>query len=599
MRWIDDPGRSRSMEPLGVRSPSLTIATGKKGRGRGCRFRSVIRLNLAVSCMIGLSGTALAQTPDTRSSTTPGAAAQAQPAVRPFMRGVEPAASGVSAWFGLRLPGPQTDPVTGPNGSARPLLPTRPARFAPGPMDPVLGGEAIHADVATIVGFSHESRAAGDYLWGRVTGRPAYDRTVDWVASALSSAGLADVRLEPFEAASFSLPVAGEVRLEGRPTMGDGSADIVLQSAMVGGDGPVDGALTAPLVYVGQGLEGELAGRDLNGKIAVLTATPDPSLYAAVPYARMAAAIGAGAVGALEILVQPGNLSSFDRDRHGCGRGLCFTLGGEDGFFLQTLLGRAATAGATVTATLSARSETLSPRISNVVAVLPGRTDRTIIIAAHADGWFGGADDNASGLAVMIALARHFASQPMADRTLVFVATAGHHSAGANGLRAFRDLHDDDLLARADLVVNLEHPAQAAMMRTYVARQTDNFGSSMAPASGDLPKQVAVNNGAPFLVDLWRQGARCFGLEVQRTVDDKLPGDLNALADIQDLPQTQMIASGSVYHTSGDDLYSVSPEALERAARFHAFLIAAAADAPSELLRGGDWAVSETCPATP
>lgn len=519
--------------------------------------------------------------------------------VRPFMRGVSPAASGVPAWFGLRTPGPRTDPREGPYGHDLVTLPSRAAHFAPGPMDPVLDGGAVRSDVAAIVEFSHESRAAGDYLWGRVTGRPAYDKTIDWVAGKLRGAGLPDVRLEPFQADAFSLPISGEVRLIGEPSLGAGSADIVLQSAMVGGDGPVDGALTAPLVYVGQGLAGDLAGRDLRGKIAVMTATPDPSLYAAFPYARMPEAIRAGAVGAIEILVQPGNLSSFDRDRHGCGQGLCFTVGGEDGFFLQTVLGRAAEAGTTVSAALSARSESLSPLISNVVAILPGRTDRTVIIAAHADGWFGGADDNASGLAVMIALARHFAKQPMLERTLVFVATAGHHSGGANGLRAFRAAHGDDLLARADLVINLEHPAQGAMMRTYVERQDDNFGSDMAPASGDLPKQVAVNNRAPFLVDLWRQGVQCFGLDVQRIVDDKLPGDLNALADLKDLPQTQMIASGPVYHTSGDDLYAVSPEALERAARFHAFLIAAAASASSEQLRGGPWAPQEGCPATP
>ncbi len=38
-----------------------------------------------------------------------------------------------------------------------------------------------------------------------------------------------------------------------------------------------------------------------------------------------------------------------------------------------------------------------------------GRTDETIIINAHADGWFDGASDNGDGLAVFMALGRHFA----------------------------------------------------------------------------------------------------------------------------------------------------------------------------------------------
>jgi hypothetical protein len=250
-------------------------------------------------------------------------------------------------------------------------------------------------------------------------------------------------------------------------------------------------------------------------------------------------------------------------------------------------------------ATLSARSETLDREISNVIATIRGKTDRTVIIDAHADGWFGGADDNGSGLAVMIALARHFAQHARLERTLVFIASAGHHSAGANGVRAFRAVHERDYVARADLIVNIEHVAQSAMMRSYIERQDDNFGSEMLAASGDLAKQIAVNNRAPFLIDLWRQGIKCFGLDAQRLVDRLLPGELNSFADLKQIPQTQMIASGGVYHTSGDDLYSIPPEALERAARFYAFFMTQVANAPVEQLRGGAWMAARNCPPTP
>jgi hypothetical protein len=395
------------------------------------------------------------------------------------------------------------------------------------------------------------------------------------------------------------LPIAGEVRLLGTDALGVGSRDIVLRSAMVGGEGPVNGSITAPLVYVGQGLDADLAGRDLNGRIAVLVSTPSPSLYSAIPARRIGAVLAAGAAGVIEIQVQAGNLQNFDRERHGCGTGLCFTVGGEDGYFLQNVLGRAAKAGVTVSATLSARSETLHPRLANAVATLPGRTARSVIVIAHADGWFGGADDNGTGLAVMLALARHFAHRPRLERTLVFVASAGHHSASVNGPRAFRAAHEGDYVANADLIINLEHPAQSDLMRSYLYRETINFGSPFVTASGDLPKQVAVSNGAPFFERLWRQGIDCFGLDLQRTVDPELPGDLNAFADLNDVPRTQMIASGGLYHSSGDDLWSVPEAALERAARFHAHLIATAAQAPADLLRGGSERPARRCPPTP
>lgn len=510
--------------------------------------------------------------------------------------GPAPATSGVPAWFSLPLPNPETDPIEGAYDTKRTDLPARPTGFAVDRLPAGLSGPDIYRDVKTIVGFSHGSRAMGDYLWGRITGRPAYDKTVNWVASQLRAAGLRDAHLETFQA-RLALPTAGEVRLVGSDAMGVGSKDIVLRSAMVQGVGPVDGAVTAPLVYVGQGLDADLAGRDLAGKIAVIFSTPEPSLYAPVPARRTEAMIRFGAVGVIEIEIQAGNLKSFDRDRHGCGQRLCFTVGGEDGFFLQNVLGAAAKAGRNVFASLSAKSEMIDRPVSNVVATIAGKSDRTIIIDAHADGWFGGADDNASGLAIMVALARALKNLPKPERTLVFVASAGHHSSGASGLEAFRARHDNDYVARADLILNIEHPAQVATMRSYVDEQNDNFGSATIAASADLSKQIAVNNRAPFLIDLWRQGITCFGLDAQRVVDTRLPGELKAFADRPDIPQTQMIASGTVYHTSGDDLYTIAPEGLERAARFYAYFIEQAANAPAGLLRGDAWTPASKCPA--
>jgi hypothetical protein len=509
-----------------------------------------------------------------------------------------PAQPGQPAWFGLKLPGPETDPVRGAVDLAALDLPTLPASFGPGPRSPLLAGPAIKADVAKIVDFSLQSHAEGDFLWGRVTGRPGYDRTVAWVAEQLRAAGLADAHLETFTAPPFALPVAGEMRLIGSDAFGAGSRDIVLQSLMVGGKGPVNGSVTAPLVYVGQATDADLAGRDLRGKIAVINATPNPGIYSTNEAGRFQVVLAAGAVGAIEILEQPGNMKSFDGDRHGCGTGLCFTLGGEDGFFLMNALGAAANAGQTVTTRLTAKSETLTDaKVANVVATLPGRTDRAVIVNAHADAWFTGADDNASGLATFLALARYFAKQPKPERTLVFVVSAGHHTA-ANGMTAFRAVHDKDFVARADLIVNLEHVASSGLVRSTVERQDDNFGYRTVATTEEFPKQVGVSNRAPYLIDLWRQGVSCFGLSTQRVVDTLNPGELLWFRD-RPTPTTQMISAGTLYHTSGETVASVPDAGLERAARFHAYLIAEAARAPAALLNGAPWTPRQACPRTP
>lgn len=93
--------------------------------------------------------------------------------------------------------------------------------------------------------------------------------------------------------------------------------------------------------------------------------------------------------------------------------------------------------------------------VRNVIGVVPGGetrfTDQAVLITAHYDhlgfGWpdartavqgavYPGADDNASGIALLIELARSFAAQPLPPRTLVFVAFAAEE-AGRLGSRHY------------------------------------------------------------------------------------------------------------------------------------------------------------------
>ena len=80
--------------------------------------------------------------------------------------------------------------------------------------------------------------------------------------------------------------------------------------------------------------------------------------------------------------------------------------------------------------------------LRNVVTVVPGRSDETIVVVAHRDN--AGTDqplgDNASGTAALIELARGFAPQefgpdPLPDRTLVLVSTDAGSYGGAGAAR--------------------------------------------------------------------------------------------------------------------------------------------------------------------
>ncbi len=510
---------------------------------------------------------------------------------------VRPAAPVPTAWFGQPLPGPISDGVAPAFETLKTDIGAQAATFGPGPKDPELLGSRIKSDLRTVVGFSLKSKAKGDFLWGRISGTPEYHETVQWAVAELKKAGLTDAHVEDFRA-PLTIPVAGEVRVTGSAEFGAGTTDLVLKSATVGGRNAVNGTVTAPLLFVGHATDADLVGRDLKGKIAVVHSTPNPGVYSTNENGRLAVLMQRGAAAVIEILEQPGNMQSFDGDRHGCSPNLCFTIGGEDGFFLEGVLGKAGAAGTSITATLTARSEERTNQLTaNGVATIKGKTDRTVLINAHADAFFTGADDNGGGVATLLALARHFAKRPQPERTLVFIISAGHHSPG-NGLNEFKKVHGADYVANADLVLNLEHVGVAGMVRSTVERQANNFGLKPLATTAEFPKQVGVSNRAPFLIDLWRQGAACFGLNLQRVVDTSNPGELGAFRDAP-FPATQMISAGPTYHTSGETVDAVPDEALERAARFHAFFIAEVDKAPAALLRGGAWTNRTSCPLTP
>ena len=95
-------------------------------------------------------------------------------------------------------------------------------------------------------------------------------------------------------------------------------------------------------------------------------------------------------------------------------------------------------------------------QLANVVTVIPGRSDETIVVVAHRDN--AGASrpfgDNASGTAALIELARGYAAQegspaPRPQHTLVLVSTDGGAYGGAGAAR----FADTSPLARAAIAI--------------------------------------------------------------------------------------------------------------------------------------------------
>jgi hypothetical protein len=498
------------------------------------------------------------------------------------------AASSSKPWFGVTLPlAFESDPAV-IVGDRMPRSMTL-SDAAPLRRDPELQGTTIRKDLETIVGFSKASRSEREIgsgqLWGRIAGFPSGTKTIEWAADQLRRAGIDDVKMQLIEQesrASFWMPQSWELKLLGDAAFGIGTTDVILDSAIPLPPSQIpNGKLIAPLVFVSTANPSLLEHIDVKGKIAVQLTVPQGHMVfeRSVVTSRAQDLMKRGALAVINLVRLPGNERS--RDFSNCG-GPCFNLGGRDGLFLESVLDRATQAGlrdkvqAQLTLTSASHAGLKS---QNAVAVIPGRSsDDVIVIDAHADAWFDGAGDNADGLAVMLALARHFAkAEHRPKRSLVFVVSAGHHTPGINGPRNFVKANPE-LAKKAVLVLNIEHVAQ----RNFSAARTvasDGYRHAVAD-SGEAPIVFGVSNAAPFLNDLAQQGVARFGVNLVSDRSTMQSGETGGFDEIKNAKITVMQAP-PLYHTTGEGIEVISTPGLERMARFLAFFIREVANASS------------------
>jgi hypothetical protein len=188
------------------------------------------------------------------------------------------------------------------------------------------------------------------------------------------------------------------------------------------------------------------------------------------------------------------------------------------------------TAVAGLKARLAVSLKKLSRPTDNVVAVLPGSDPQlkseNIVIGAHYDhlglGHYGtmdpkaegqihnGADDNASGVAVVLSLAQRFAAGRPPPRTLVFVAFTGEEL-GLYGSRYFVD-HPPFPLTATKAMINLDMVGRmkdnrlmvntvdtAKEFRAMIGRAADGLDVDMKATGGGSDHASFYNKGIPAL----------------------------------------------------------------------------------------------------
>jgi hypothetical protein len=203
----------------------------------------------------------------------------------------------------------------------------------------------------------------------------------------------------------------------------------------------------------------------------------------------------------------------------------------------------------------------------NIWGTLPGSTDEDILITAHHDAYFAGAEDNASGMAVLMGLAEYFARIPQAQRrrTIRFVFSAGHHP---NVLTARHwHINKDTFLAKTALILNLEH--LGASQRYYWWSYTRKGPSGNPPLLKESSQVNAYSwwiYGSPKLAEIGLGNFKMFNVSLYDSMVPQAGGDM--VWAQTDAPSMQLLTAQANYHTNMPE--HISPWGLESAARAYA-----------------------------
>ena len=394
----------------------------------------------------------------------------------------------------------------------------------------------------------------------RVAGTPEEREATRFIAGEMRAAGLVDVVEEPVPVDAWRLREAF-VELDGGTRFESVSMGGVPET---GSDG-----VHGELVFVGRGSRRDVHGVDLAGKVALVD-WRDETLW---PYhvglelgSRGAVAMVLTSLSGGPYYQADGALGTFDAMWH-AGAPPMVTVRKEDA---ADLLRRE---GESVRVVLVAPLER-GAEAANVVGVLRGRRGGPVIVGGHHDGWFTAAFDDATGVAVTLALARAYAEAGVRPpRPIVFVS----HTAEEYGIADSRY----DWCYGAWFQVVETHREWGARAAFYLNVEGSGFP---APLTVDPPPELRswarrLCRGAErdgLLPYGWQIRAPNTWTEVWTFLAAGIPG-MNVSTFSPEYKET-------LYHTQYDTSDRVDFDYLARLTRLYSRFVADAVTAPDGLL---------------
>jgi Peptidase family M28 len=386
-------------------------------------------------------------------------------------------------------------------------------------------------------------------FWGRIIGTEADAENAQWMMDKFRQIGLSDVRAQSFDLPPQWMPASWSVTASG----GGKTLDVSTAQPTYQAVATPPGGLDLEAVYVGLGSDAELnTATDLRGKAVLFYSVDLASRHVGVADNAIRRIEERGAAAILVAQGLPGNLRTQFYPVNS--KVPTFSLGQQDGFKLRDLIAAAGNAPARMKIRLDV-DMTPNLKSATIWGSLPGTTDETIFVVAHRDGWFEGANDNATGVATMVGLAEYFAKIPPAQRrrTITFLGTTGHHNSGAQS-GTWLTQHPE-VFAKAALLVNSEHTGAVLTSHT-------------APRNGNASAIATWFAGSPRLSEIVVKALDAFEVPTYPQSSASPAGEIGRY--YQFAPALQVMTSGFVWHSDQETAETISSAGLAAITRAYA-----------------------------
>jgi hypothetical protein len=350
---------------------------------------------------------------------------------------------------------------------------------------------------------------------GRRSGTEGGERAAALIAGWLRGAGLQPGGDNGSFLQSFVL--SSGTRLAPQNWLDSNGAVFAVSTDWMPHGGSADGEVAAEVVFVGYGISApdqsydDYAGVDVNGRIALALAGAPDRLGGRVP--RVEKLVAAREHGARALLLVDDPLPELSATS---------TSSPLPSASVRPAVANALLPGGETVAALSVRPrsfttghraririalERVDVRAANVIGILPGRDPalaaETVVVGAHYDhlglvggAMYHGADDNASGTAVVAGLARAFAAAGGAPRTLVF-ALFGAEELGLVGSGHYVQ-HPSRPLAGTVGMVNFDMVGRLRDQLTVGGMDSATGLRDIVHAAANGERLAATLRGSPF-----------------------------------------------------------------------------------------------------